>query len=246
MKYAIIVPFNYKEVKFDTIRSKSDNAKPFLYYQLDLLINKLDFDRVLIIHNHENVSEIVSEEFAGKYKFIHPLDMEYSEDQEETYYLRSLAVAISRVPDSTRELYIIGDNILIDPIVNIELMMYNDNSNKNKLITFMNSSFSRGLYNIKFDSSVLENGVDTILPPCNDVGKAKLLPAFIIKSSALEFLKLNFSDNYGTRLLENISDLSKNNDFRAYSIESDDFREFYNFDEFIKFRSEMEDVNNVE
>ena len=239
MKYAIIVPFNYKKVSFDTIKSVTENTKPLIYYQLDLLINKVGFDKVFIIHNHENVSDVVERDFNGKYEFIHPLNFEYSKDKEELYYLKALSIAISRVPDSAKELYIIGNNILIDPIVNFELMTYS--GNKNKLISFINSSFSRGMYNIKFDSSALESSIDVILPPCNDIGKAELLPAFVIKSSALEFLKLKFSDNYGEGLLDNISNLSKNNEFRAYSIDPDDFRKFYTFDDFVKFRLEMND-----
>lgn len=238
MKYAIIVPFNYEKVKFDTIKSVTENTKPFLYYQLDLLINKLGFDKVLIIHSHENVSECIKKSFKNKYEFIHPLDLEYSEELKESYYVKSLALAISRIPDSAKELYLIGNNVLIDSIVNFELMTY---GNKYRFITLINSTFSRGMYNIKFDSSALDLGIDVILPPCNDIGKARLLPAFIIRSSALEFLKLKFSDNYGVKLLDNISNLSKSGDFKAYSIEPDDFREFYTFDDFIKFRLEMND-----
>lgn len=240
MKYAIIVPFNYKKVKFDTIKSISESSRPFLYYQLDLLINKLGYNKVFIIHNHENVSSIIKEDFKDSYEFIHPLNLEYSEDQEGYFYLKSLSIAISRIPDSARELCIISNNILIDPIVNCELMTYN--GNKNKLMSLMNSNFSRGLYNIKFNSSVLDEGLQEIsLPPCNDIGYTRLLPVFFIKNSALEFLKLKFSNDYGLNLLDNISTLSKSNDFKAYSIELDDFREFYSFDDVVKFRLEMND-----
>ena len=237
MKYAIIVPFNYEKVKFDTIKSITENTRPLLYYQLDLLVNKLGFDKIFIIHNHENVSEVVEKDFRSRYEFVHPLDLEYSEEQKESYYIKSLALAISRVPDSAKELYIIGNNVLVDPIVNFELMTY---GNKYRFVTLINSTFSRGMYNIKFDSSALDVGIRMMLPPCNDIGNAELLPAFIIKGSSLEFLKLKFSDNYGIKLLDNISDLSKNKDFKAYSIEPDDFREFYTFDDFVKFRLEMD------
>lgn len=235
MKYAIVVPFNYKKINFDTIKSIT---KPFIYYQLDLLINKIGFDKVFIIHNHENISDIVKEDFDNKYEFVHPLDFEYSKDNEELYYLKSLAIAISKVPDSAKELYIIGDNILIDPIVNFELMTYNGN---NRFISFIkDSTLQRGMHNIKFTSFTFDNSVNV----SSDTNtKVNLLPAFIMKGSLIEFLKLKFSDNYGSGLLDNISDLSKNKDFRAYSIASDDFRECRTFDDFTKFKFELEMEN---
>lgn len=241
MKYAIIVPFNYRKVKFDTIKSATENTKPLLYYQLDLLVNKLGFDKVFIIHKHENVSGIVREIFSDNYEFVHPLDLEYSEDQEENYYLKSLAIAISRIPDSTKELCIIGDNLLIDPIINFELMTY---GNKHKYISYIESNFSRGLYDSAFESSVFENSdlinIPILLSSYNNIGYGRLLPMFNLKGSALEFLRLEFSDNYGLNLLYNLSSLSESRDFKVYSISNDDFREFYTFDDINKFRIEME------
>lgn len=240
MKYAIIVPFNYKKVEFDTIKSITENTKPLLYYQLDLLINKLGFDKVFVIHNHENVSELVEKDFNSKYEFVHPFDLEFSKEEENLYYLKSLALAISRVPDSAKELYILGDNILIDPIVNFELMTYN--GNKYKFISFINSNFSRGMYSIEFDSSISDDySIDVTLPSCNDISKVELLPAFIVKGFEIELLKIKFSDSYGSELIDNIVSLSKNKDFKVYSISPDDFRKFYSFNDFVKFRLEMND-----
>lgn len=238
MKYAIIVPFNYKRIKFDTIKSVTENTRPLLYYQLDLLINKLGFNKVFIIHNHENPSECVKTDFKNKYEFIHPLDLDYSQEQESLYYLKSFALAISRVPDSAKELYILGDNLLVDSIINFELMTY---GNKCRFVALAESNLQRDLYDAEFNTAPSDNTLGLIkLHHYNeDVQHYKLLPAFIIKGSSLEFLKLKFSDNYGSGLFDNILSLSKGKDFKIYSIEFDDFREFNTFDDFVKFRLEM-------
>lgn len=244
MRYAIIVPFNYKKVDFDTIKSATENTKPFLYFQLDLLINKLGFDKVFIIHKHENVSNTISSVFKKKYEFVHPLDMEYSDENEELYYLKSFAIAISRIPDSANELCIIGDNILIDPIINYELMTYTGNR-YTSYVHICDYDFPvQKLYNTEFRSSGIDN-IDLMSLDNRFLGKGNLLPVFNLRGSALEFLRLKFTDNCGLGLLDNLSVLSKSQDFKVYSIELDDFREFYTFENFIKFRSEIEEsVNN--